>query len=96
MIFNGQRSGNPLLNGPPEVVADPRAYIAHPGRPNPGDTTPADKLIKKHIRNRADEGQVSDALADDFVSGGKGDQSFQRGPQGNRLARCYIPGDGFR
>ncbi len=80
-----------MFGGAAIVVPQSLADIAHPGGGDAGDTASADHLIKEDIGNRPDQRKIAASLADDFMSGGEGNQRLQRKPQRNAAAIGHVP-----
>ncbi len=93
MLFDFDRAWNGLLGGAPIVVAQTRGDVADPGRNDFLDATGADHLIKLHVGDRADQGQISFFLADDLVASGEWNQGLKRAAHRDGHAVADFEGD---
>src|SRR5947209_3861997 len=84
-----------LLGGTAEVVGRTHHHVAHPGGHYVFDAACADKLVKQNVGNGADQPEVALLLADDLVSGGKGDHLLHLEAKSNTGAIRHEISDGL-
>ena len=85
------RRGIPSSDRPPEAVAGAVLDVADPGRHHAARAAGGEELVEADVGDRADEGQVTPALADQLVGGGEGDQALERRPQHHGRAVGDVP-----
>jgi hypothetical protein len=93
VVHDGDRLRLAVLARAPIVVAKPLADVADPRRNHPRDATRADQLVEEDVGDRADEGEVALALADQLVTGGEGNQRLQRTAERDLCAIRHEPRD---
>jgi len=67
VVFHRQRSRDAMLECATECVPRATCDVAYPGRDHPSHGAGANQLVKGHVGDRADQGQVFALLADDLV-----------------------------
>jgi len=95
MIPDGERLRDALLHGAPEVVAEPRAHVAHPGGDDASHAARPHELVEEHVRDGAHQGEVAPPLSDQLVAGGEEDERLQRRAHADRGAIGDEAGDGL-
>jgi hypothetical protein len=82
-----------LLIGPPEAIARATCNVPDPGGDHAGDGACADELVERHVRDGADQGQVSTLLADDLVDGSEGNAGLEGQAECDRIPVVDVFGD---
>ncbi len=95
VLFELQRPRLAVLAGASKIVAEAGADVTHPGSADLAHTAGADQLIEQHVRDRADQLEVSAPLADQLVAGGERNERFERHAHGHASAVWNVSLDGL-